>query len=189
MWHQDVAQTNFEDEFKGRKLNDKWQWSVFAPATYKLKRSLQLNALPSASGAYVGTKTTSGDYVATAEIKTRKTTATAGLGLIGDDKNTIAVYYRNRNISVVQLRDGKDTLLLKKEISTRGEIGLQMKVTDGKSITFLYSTNDKDFTVLNEKPIDGSYLPPWDRAVRVGLISKGPTNTNAVFDEFELINH
>lgn len=63
-----------------------------------------------------------------------------------------------------------------------------MLVRNGKDITFQYSTNGKDFITLNETPIDGNYLPPWDRALRAGLVATGKIGDNAVFNDFILIN-
>jgi hypothetical protein len=36
--------------------------------------------------------------------------------------------------------------------------------------------------------IDGSFLPPWDRAVRAGIVAKGADGTTGVFDNFEMVN-
>jgi hypothetical protein len=39
---------------------------------------------------------------------------------------------------------------------------------------------------MNTTPVDGSFLPPWDRAVRAGLIAKGTAGQKAVFERFEM---
>ena len=61
-----------------------------------------------------------------------------------------------------------------------------MEVANGKEITFLYSEDGKDFQMLNATRVDGSYLPPWDRSIRVGLLSKGAKGQKVTFDRFEL---
>ena len=63
-----------------------------------------------------------------------------------------------------------------------------MQVANGKDITFLYSLDGKDFKTVNSQPADGSYLPPWDRSIRVGLLSKGNEGQKAIFDRFQLQN-
>ncbi|HUC83534.1 MAG TPA: hypothetical protein VMR70_21655, partial [Flavisolibacter sp.] len=63
---------------------------------------------------------------------------------------------------------------------------LFMKVEDGKNITFSYSHNEGSPKVLNTQPIDGAYLPPWDRALRIGVAAKGSAAQKAVFEEFEV---
>ena len=63
-----------------------------------------------------------------------------------------------------------------------------MQVKNGKDIHFYYSTDGNYFVLLNETDIDGSFLPPWDRAVRTGIVAKGEKNTSAVFDSFKLLH-
>jgi hypothetical protein len=51
-----------------------------------------------------------------------------------------------------------------------------------------YSLDGKNFQQLNVTPVDGSFLPPWDRSLRVGLIAKGDTGQKVSFDNFQLNN-
>ena len=53
-------------------------------------------------------------------------------------------------------------------------------------IRFYYSKDGKNYRVLNDTPVNGSFLPPWDRAVRAGVISKAASNEKAVFENFNL---
>ncbi len=185
----DVPLASLTDAFRGRKTNDSWQWSVFQPAIFTQKNGkLQLSASPSESGAYLGTKTTSGNYTATVKIKTKRSDAVPGIGIIGDDKNTVSAVYKEGTIRVIQLRDGKETEIFKKELTAKRNLYLQAAVTNGKDIRFLYSTSGNTFEPLNTTPVDGSFLPPWDRALRVGIISKGTTSQKVVFDTFNLNN-
>ncbi len=63
-----------------------------------------------------------------------------------------------------------------------------MQVKNGKDLTFFYSLDGKNFQQLNVTPVDGSFLPPWDRSLRVGLIAKGDTDQKVSFDNFQLNN-
>jgi hypothetical protein len=63
-----------------------------------------------------------------------------------------------------------------------------MQVRNGKEIRFFYSSNGKRFTALSMNGMDGSFLPPWDRALRAGIIAKGEEGTEGVFDSFEMVN-
>jgi beta-xylosidase len=178
---------DINDNFKKKKLSDKWQWSVFQEPVKKLKSGeLHLNALPGPAGAFLGQKTLSGNYRATARLHVNKSNgAAAGLAAIGDEKNLIGAFYQNDSIRIIQLRNGKETVLLNKKADRKKKIDLRMQVVNGKNISFYMKSGD-DFQLLNEKPVDGGYLPPWDRAVRVGLISRGDPKTKAVFDNFEM---
>ena len=61
-----------------------------------------------------------------------------------------------------------------------------MRVKDGGNISFSYALKKEDFIPLHEAPVNGKFLPPWDRAVRAGLVSKGTVDKVAVFKEFEM---
>ena len=61
-----------------------------------------------------------------------------------------------------------------------------MQVRNGKDVSFSYGAKEDRHTMLNQQPIDGKYLPPWDRALRVGVVAKGSADQKAVFEEFEV---
>lgn len=174
------------DDFRGRTLSDRWQWSVFQPVVKKQRRGrLHLSALPDASGAFLGTKTFAGDYTATAVVHGRKSGAAAGIGAIGDEKNTISAQLQEDNsVRVLQLREGRETEIGSWRIPAAKKVYLRMQVRNGKDISFFYSTDGRAFLALNAQPVNGAYLPPWDRAVRAGLIAKGPAAQQAVFESF-----
>jgi xylan 1,4-beta-xylosidase len=180
---------HIKDNFKGSNLSDLWQWSVFEKPNVNIaKGKLELVASPAPAGAFVGQKIVTGDYSASVMIDPGQTNAAAGLGAIGDEKNTLSIMYNGNKVSVVQLKDGKATELSEHTIATGKKVYLVMNVTNGKNILFHFSTDGKGFVKANQTPIDGTYLPPWDRAVRVGLIAKGDVNQKAVFDNFLVVN-
>ncbi len=185
----DVAMTSVTDNFSGGTVKDHWQWSVFEPAVFNQKKGkLTLSAKPSPTGAFIGTKTLSGNYTATVKINTKRTTAGAGIAAIGDEKNIVSAFLKDGKLSVVELKEGKQSEVMQTSIRTKRKFYLQMQVENGKDITFLYSAKGKDFQLLNNKPVDGSYLPPWDRSVRVGLTAKGDASQKVSFDDFQLFN-
>jgi xylan 1,4-beta-xylosidase len=65
---------------------------------------------------------------------------------------------------------------------------LQIKVKGANNASFYFSTDGKKYFVINSTPIDINYLPPWDRAVRVGVIAHGANDKQAVFDDFRIEN-
>ncbi len=178
---------DIEDEFKGNKLNDRWQWSVFQNAGKKVSKGLlTLAALPDVTGAFMGQATLAGNYIASTIINTSKSTARAGIAAIGDEKNMISCLYGNGKLTVVEVKDGKEKELFTKKIEAGKQIALQMRVKDGGNISFSYALKKEDFIPLHEAPVNGKFLPPWDRAVRAGLVSKGTVDKVAVFKEFEM---
>ena len=63
---------------------------------------------------------------------------------------------------------------------------LRLQARGGKNLLFSYSTDGKQFRTMLPSAANGSFLPPWDRALRAGLLSKGQTSQQAVFDRFDL---
>ena len=185
----DVALTSFKDNFRGSKISDHWQWSVFnKPGFQKKGGSIILNGSPSPSGAFLGTKTTSGTYVVTAKMKANRTNAAAGIGIIGDEKNIICALYKDGAIRIMQLKDGKETEIDRRSIDIKNKLYFKLQVANGKDIIFLYSIDGNHYQQLNNKAVDGSFLPPWDRSLRVGLVAKGDAGQTATFDKFEMRN-
>ncbi|MGZ5135091.1 MAG: beta-xylosidase family glycoside hydrolase, partial [Flavitalea sp.] len=178
-----------KDDFSVQILNDRWQWSVFQPVIKSTRNGeLNLMAIPTPPGAYVGTKVFSANYKTTILVNTKKSNASPGLGLIGDDKNSISVVYDDNKVSLIVLENGKETSILTSTVKPKKKLFLTAEVIHNKNIHFFYSTDGKKYKRLNESAIDCSFLPPWDRAVRVGLISRGTSDQKSVFDFFELIN-
>jgi len=178
-----------EDEFKKRKLGLGWQWSVFQNIDYKIRRGkLQLEANPVSSGAFLGQKILTGDYTATTTIVKKGTDAAAGIGAIGDDKNTLSVLYENDSVKLVQLKEDTAKVLAVRPLKAKKEINLKMQATGGRYFTFSYAADGADYTIINDKPVDAIFLPPWDRAVRAGLVSKGSSDGKAVFESFEMVS-
>jgi beta-xylosidase len=176
-----------KDNFNGNKLSEKWQWSVFKNINYKIKNgNLELYALP--DGAYLGQKIEAGNYDATTSIDVQRSTALAGIGIVGDDKNYVAAFYKNGKVSCVVLKDGKQETVIELPVASKKDLSLVVNVSDSKNISFSYSVNGKKMIRINRNAIDGSYLPPWDRALRVGLLSTGNKKQGAVFTRFELDN-
>ena len=79
-------------------------------------------------------------------------------------------------------------MIKSRRVNAFGKLYLRASVNHGKDIVFSFSADGKKYIPLNDNPIDGFFLPPWDRAVRAALVSKGPSGSKAVFEEFALKN-
>jgi beta-xylosidase len=183
-------QREVEDDFNKNDISAQWQWSVFQKVNYKLhKGELQLDALPDKPGAFLGMKTYSENYEVEAILDLSQTTSEAGLGLVGDEKNFIVAAVKNNRLVVRKVEADKEIVVAEKPAGRSKKIHLRAEVKKGKDVSFFYSTDGKNFTPLNESPVDGFFLPPWDRAVRVALFSKGERPQKASFDYFILRNN
>jgi beta-xylosidase len=178
-----------EDDFGTSTLSKRWQWSVFQQPQVKQEGGeLFLPASTIESGNYLGRHTTSANCTVTVKLHAQKSTAEAGVAAIGDERNTLAAFYRNGIVRLVQMRDGKETEVARRKVPKATKPFLRMQVRNGKEMRFFYSANGKRFTALSMNGMNGSYLPPWDRAVRAGIIAKGEDGTEGVFDSFEMVN-
>jgi xylan 1,4-beta-xylosidase len=183
----DAQPSTIRDEFEADGINHFWQWSVFQPARFEQSGGkLQLFGQNENEWTYVGYKAFKANYRARTKINLSASSGAAGIAAIGDEKNMVSVSVMKDKITVWKKRLGKDTIIVEEMITPREEIFLEMKVEKGNRITFRCSTNGKSFKVINRRAIDGSFLPPWDRAVRIGLISKGRNDQKAVFENFIL---
>jgi xylan 1,4-beta-xylosidase len=177
------------DEFSGSTLSQHWQWSVFQPVIYKVNNGrLELSALPDKTGAFLAQKILTKRFDASIVVYTGQSKAAAGLAIAGDEKNMISVTVSGNKLQVKKLENGQESVIKEQSVKVKDKIHLRASVRDGKDIVFFYSTDGKTFQQINEKVVDGFYLPPWDRAIRVALTSAGPANARAVFDDFVLDN-
>jgi xylan 1,4-beta-xylosidase len=176
------------DDFDGRNLSLNWQWSVFQKnIKYKVKKStLRLRAANVPPGAFIGQKILSGDFTATANLIKKGTRSNAGIAAIGDDKNTLSLLYHRDSVRLIKLKDDTTTTLASVAVAAKQSVSFKMQATGGRYYTFSVAADGGPFTTVNPKPIDGLFLPPWDRAVRAGLISKG--KGKAKFDSFQLVS-
>jgi xylan 1,4-beta-xylosidase len=180
-------QSPIRDEFEGDRLRDVWQWSVLRPAKFE-HRNGELSLFGSAPGQwmFLGQKTYGGNYRARVEMDLKQSSSEGGIGAIGDEKNMVGASVVDGKIKIWKTRLGIDSLIMEETIAPRDRLHLEVRVEDGYKITFRCSSNGKSYKTLNRRPVDGSFLPPWDRAVRVGILSKGRNDQKAVFENFIL---
>jgi xylan 1,4-beta-xylosidase len=176
------------DSFNGTDLSPYWQWSIFSLINYTMDKGLlNLNAQPTKSGAYIGQRVYTENY--TVDIKLNLSSdAETGVALIGDEKNLVYASRFGKKIQVVKLEADKETIIREINIKTKETINLRMTVEKNSKLRFFWSKDGNQFTPLHESLIEADFLPPWDRGVRAGIISKGETHQKSVIQEFRLQN-
>lgn len=180
------APATVTDLFPGNRLADAWHWSIFRPVRATVaQNTLALTALPDNCGAYIGRSVMWPDYEATITLQPNSTAA-AGLALVGDDKHMVyASLYQNK-LRLVQLKKDKEEIISETVVRGAAPLVLRVKVNNNTQAGFMYSTGGKSFKVLNRQPVDIAFLPPWDRAVRVGPMARGTEGEQAYFKNFVL---
>lgn len=174
------------DKFEKPALDLPWSWSVFNKPSFDLRNGRLGLRINDERELFIARKIDSPNYEATAEIIPSKGALT-GVALIGDDKNLIYAAARQDSISITMVRNGARSSLGKFAVPSKGKhLYLKLEVKNNTDITFHYSLSGKDFTFLKIASPDITYLPPWDRAVRAGVVAKGVQGEIAVVEEFNL---
>ena len=177
--------SNFEDNFTANEMRPEWTWNfTFADLKAKINNNtLLLTGAPFADNKY-GTalciRTLKPDYEIITEVKDQNNIF-AGLTLYGDKDNLVLFGKEKGELVLKQVKKGTEQVLYKH--TTKGNIHLKITVTDGCEASYQWSSDKKNWNpiILEEPKHNVSFLPPWDRAFRPGLIHIGNENTPAEY--------
>jgi len=181
------------DDFNASSLLPVWQWPVSQSArqgkTGIGEGKLKLSTQPEKIGKVLAQRTTSGDYTATAIIDAAsvKAGSAAGLAVIGDPDNAIGISLVGGKLNLWQVKEGKQTKAAEASAPVNAPVHLRLSAQNGDQFTFAWSPDGQNWSDLKTaQPLNGDYLPPWDRGVRVGLVAKGPAGASVTFDSFSI---
>lgn len=186
------AEFSFLDQFNAARLQPGWQWPQDNPPTIRIdsaRNGGQLALTPAREhvtdsiGAILGRSTTVGNYVATAEVVmgSLKPGALAGLAAIGDQENALGVAIGSDGKVVVWRRQKNQHETVTTSTAPRSaSLWLRMTARDGHLFRFAFSRNGRNWTEVGTE-LDGAYLPPWDRGLRVALTAGGTAAASARF--------
>ena len=179
------AARGFYDDFTRAVLDPLWQWPGADVPDYQFTRGkLIIGPKGKADGnpaaAVIARPTTSGDYVATTVIDLREMTGseTAGLSAYGDAENALGVSVDRQGGTILWRRE--KNALTSNAVSGPANmqrrplavIHLRMTAREGHFYRFAASADGRTWRDLGGE-VDGAYLPPWDRGVRVALVASG----------------
>jgi beta-xylosidase len=172
------------ENFDAKNLDSQWSWSVFNKPVVELKKGRLAVQIRDDRETFIARRIDSQNYEATVETIPVKDALT-GVALIGDEKNLIYAAAKQDSISISLIKDGARSSLGKFPVAAKGKhLFLKMNVKNNTDISFSYSLNGSDFTALQVSKPDITYLPPWDRAVRAGILAKGVRGDVAVVEGF-----
>lgn len=182
-----------EDNFNAANLALTWQWPVTNFPQYNLNPenggALTLEASPENIGTVLGQRSLTADYTATTSVDKSSLAegVSAALTAIGDPNKAIGIAVHNDQIELWTVKGKEKNVVASAPAPETQEIQLRLVTRKGDQMEFSWSADGGDWEILNEgEPIDASYLPPWDRAVRVGLTVKGKEGESAVFNWFRM---
>ncbi|MDT5271444.1 MAG: xylan 1,4-beta-xylosidase [Acidobacteriota bacterium] len=197
-----AASQNFFDDFKTRTLRPLWQWPQSNVPDFRVEPNgggkLVLSPANEADGnpsaAVIARPTTSGDYVATAVVDLRgmKGAELVGLSAYGDAENALGVsvdsggglilWRREKNAYTSEAERRGPASMQRRPLDS---IQLRMRAREGHLYRFSASANGQSWVDLGEE-VDGAFLPPWDRGVRVALIAGGTRSAAGRFDSLRI---
>jgi beta-xylosidase len=173
---------SFFDDFNTLRLGPGWQWPQSAVPDFAIepRRRGWLSLRPGAASAegttaVLARSTTSGDYEATTVVETGGQTvgAAAGLAAFGDMENALGLSVEGDKV-VLWRREKNERRVLETTDAPVGarQLYLRMRASGGSRYRFAMSRDGREWRDVGGD-VDGSYLPPWDRGVRVALVAGG----------------
>jgi beta-xylosidase len=190
----DLRVLNVNDDFPGNRLSAAWQWPVNEQPTVGVSDGqLLLTARPTGIGAVVAQRTFTATYKAatTLDYGALAPNTYAGLAAIGDPQNALALVAGNGHLRLWHMKGSKHLTLTEVKLEDCKMLCLRLEAWGGSRFRFAFSTDGGTAwqpVVLDNFALNGTYLPPWDRGVRVGLLAQGPETSTVAFDNFALRN-
>lgn len=192
-----MNEQSFLDHFEGAELRPGWQWPQGHRPTASLtaENGGVLSLVPSSAdgndllGAVLAKPTMSGDYVATTAVLTSsvRSGAKAGLAAYGDRRHAIGISVSSDAITVWLRQDGKTKTLAKAPAINAPQVHLRLTAKQGYVLQFAASADGKTWTNIGKK-IEGSFLTPWDRSIRVALFTGGAGEVPARFSYAQIVS-
>lgn len=184
--------SGFYDGFDKKAIGLAWQWDLkFADPVVSFKKGRLLLAGKANPLNTIGNAITvrpfKGAYTASTRIENYNG-ALKGLVVYGDVNNAVGLGVVKDTLQLWQIKKGKREVLKKKQIM-RGALDLKIVAADNYKYTFYYKTAEENWTALsleNSSFYNGSFLPPWDRSPRPGLMHKGAEDESAIFSSFTI---
>lgn len=186
----EIAETN--EDFSSSNLSPYWQWSVGMKPDFTIDSgSLILEASNEKIGSVLAQRSLTPNYEATTIVNIPPDNLEVGISAIGDVNNALGLSIKNQEIFVWKLRNAEKEILLREHlVQAKGEIELKISVNSGDKYSFSWRKDGNSWQQFDkeESQVEGDYLPPWDRAVRVGLLAKGDEGLEAFYHEFFIKN-
>lgn len=192
------AEHVFIDDFSSATLKPRWEWPQARPPVTKLQgheqKSLALSPAPDRAidplGGALGVKTTTGNYSATTAIETKDLSplTQAGISAFGDTENALGLSVINSKLVVWKRQHNKQENLTIEDAPGFSPLHLRMKAKDGHKFSFAVSRDGSQWEPVGpDVDLEGGFLPPWDRGIRVALTVGGSSDAVANFQFFKMI--
>ncbi|GAB2515378.1 glycoside hydrolase family 43 protein [Spirosoma aerophilum] len=153
-----------------------WVWDVSFPKPESSIRQGQwrlVNNGANPAGTFQGLVVKNGTYTLVADL-VPQTDLLQSLCLYGDAQNQLGIGIRQGTLELWQIKAGTRTILKTQPMPANSSLAtLQLRSKRGQFYEFGWYTTDGKYHPMTNTPLDGSFLPRWDRAPRVGVSVRG----------------
>lgn len=182
-------QPNLTVNFGKTTGNVPWVWDVSLPRPVYSTNQGRLQVVnndSSTAGTFLGLVVKEGTYTLSADI-VPQADLLQSVCLYGDAHNQTGMGIRPGTLELWEIKAGKRRVLktesVPKEVSS---VTLQMQSRKGQFYEFGWRTREGAYRQLTDAPLDGSFLPRWDRAPRVGIGLSGNARTSSQIRAFSI---
>jgi xylan 1,4-beta-xylosidase len=186
----------FFDDFTSSTPVAGWQWPNGRKPLSSISNSLLALSPPAAQtmdrlGGVLARSSPSANYTAVAvvDVSRQPSGTVAGLSAFGDPDNSLGISIADGQVELWrrQFKDGSATTTLSAATTAPAgsKLYLRMTARQGHLFRFAMSADGVTWTSVGAE-LDGDYLPPWDRGVRVALTAGGATGAFAWFDSLRI---
>lgn len=183
----------FIDDFTSATLSSQWQWPHSLEPQAKIENGELALSSPSERGAELfgsvaAVQTTTGNYAATTLVDSQdmKTGSQAGLFAFGDQWNALGVTLGGGKATLIRVQKHRTDILASVAAPNTAKAYLRLEAREGHRFRFFVWTG-MDWKSIADADLEGDYLPPWDRGVRIALTAGGVENATAKFQWLRVV--
>jgi xylan 1,4-beta-xylosidase len=176
------ADYKFFDDFTTPRSREGWQWPQANVPVFEInpRRNGWLVLSPNKeqgdnpTGAVLARPTTTGRYEATTVIDVSDLSGneSAGLAAYGDMQNALGLSTSGKRIILWSREKNVEKTFDVAAQPAGNLLYLKMRAREGHLFRFAVSNDGRSWRDVGDE-LDGSYLPPWDRGVRVAIVAGG----------------
>ncbi|AUD02629.1 glycoside hydrolase family 43 protein [Spirosoma pollinicola] len=167
---------NLSVNFAKDKTPVPWVWDVSQPKPGFTVQQGQLqlaNTASSVAGSFLGLVVKKGTYTFSAEVNP-VVNLQQSVCVYGDANNAIGFGIQKDSLQLWQVKDGVRTVLKTQSLpGNQSSLKLLIHSKLGQFYTFGWQLKGGPPILLSDAPLNGSFLPRWDRAPRVGISVSG----------------
>ncbi|MBC7475067.1 MAG: family 43 glycosylhydrolase [Candidatus Sericytochromatia bacterium] len=185
-----IDKFSFKDDFMNTHLKSEWQWPQDNEPNVKIiSRGNLVLSQNKKNNAVLAIPSKTANYTAQIKVNMERSDkkSFSGISAYGDAENFISLGVKNGDLYILKKEKNKLETPFKLYLPRdQKNIYLKIDVTSGYKYKFLYSKDGKNWENLYTEVL-GIFLPPWDRGIRIALVSMGNDNGKSVFQNMKII--